>query len=73
MNGGLTNRPRYRLELEVLPDAVPPAIRLRHVLKRALRDYRLRAVSVEMVAPAASGPAEATASPPRPPDASAAR
>jgi hypothetical protein len=37
-------RERYRLDLEALPDDVPPIIRLRRFLKAALRSYRLKCV-----------------------------
>jgi hypothetical protein len=60
---------RYVLVLEPLDDDVPVAVRVRHVLKRELRDYRLRCVSIEL---AASAPPETAANPPRPPDPSAA-
>ncbi len=41
--------PTYRLTLRALPAATPPTIRLRHVLKRLLRTFEFRAVSVEEV------------------------
>ena len=42
---------QYRLTLEALPGDVPPVIRLRHALKRFLRDYGLRCRAVEDVTP----------------------
>jgi hypothetical protein len=40
---------RFLVELTALPDDVPPVVRLRKFLKRALRAYRLRCVRVESV------------------------
>jgi hypothetical protein len=47
----MADRPLYRLTLRPLPGDVPPAIRLRAVLKRLLRSYGFRAVRVEEVRP----------------------
>jgi hypothetical protein len=50
--------PRYRLEFEPLPpqdDEVPVVIRLRWLLKWALRDVRLRCMSAEEVRPPTDG------------------
>jgi hypothetical protein len=43
------SRPTYRLVLHALPSPIPPEIRLRHVLKRLLRDHGFRAIVVEPV------------------------
>jgi hypothetical protein len=40
---------RYRLDLRALPGPVPPEVRLRGLLKTALRGYRLRCTAVEQV------------------------
>lgn len=41
-------RPRYLVELEALPDDLAPAaVRLRRLLKVALRAFRLRCVRAE--------------------------
>jgi hypothetical protein len=54
-------RVRYTIVLEPLPppadgDEVPPIIRIRHMLKAALRCWRLRCTSIEEVpAPPAEG------------------
>jgi hypothetical protein len=55
------DRERFTLTVEALPDDVPAAVRLRSLLKRALRSFRLRCVSV---APAAKTSATATAQDP---------
>ena len=48
---------RYRVELRAVgPDDVPVVIRLRRLLKVALRAFGLRAVKVEQVEPAGDGP-----------------
>ena len=52
-----TPRPRYRIELEALPDPTPVIIRLRRLLKHALRACRLRCVECRP----AEEPAAATA------------
>jgi hypothetical protein len=46
-------RPHFLLKLEALPAAVPPVIRLRRLLKTALRTYRFRARSVAQIGPPA--------------------
>jgi hypothetical protein len=43
---------RYTVELEAMPDDVPPVIRLRRWLKAALRSARFRALSVRDTTPA---------------------
>ena len=58
--------PDYRLTLRPLPSSIAPAIRLRALLKYALRACRLRCVHVEEL-PADSG---ATRGAERPADAS---
>jgi hypothetical protein len=45
----MKTKPRYRLELEAQSNDVPAAVRLRGLLKYALRVCGLRAVSVEEV------------------------
>jgi hypothetical protein len=42
-------RPRYRIDLEALPaeSGLPPEIRLRAILKIALRGFRLKCLRVE--------------------------
>lgn len=72
----------FELVLVATPDDhAPPIIRLRHVLKALIRTYNFRAVSVRDVTPKlppaaptaaqeTAEDAEATASPPTPPDAS---
>jgi hypothetical protein len=45
----MTTEPKYRLTLLALSDEAPPAVRLRMLLKRALRAYRLRCVKVEEI------------------------
>jgi hypothetical protein len=39
--------PRFRIELVALPDATPGTIRLRQLLKHALRTLRLRCVDAK--------------------------
>jgi hypothetical protein len=52
-------RERYTVVLEALPDSAPPAVRLRHLLKSALRAWRLRCIEVSpAVAEAEDRPAE---------------
>jgi hypothetical protein len=41
----------YLVRLRALPSDVPPVIRLRHALKRLLRDYELRCRDVQDVTP----------------------
>jgi hypothetical protein len=41
----------YLLRLRALPSDVPPIIRLRHALKRLLRDYELRCRDIQDVTP----------------------
>ena len=55
----MSDRPRYRLVVESLPSDVPAPVRLRGVLKRLLRSFAFRAVSVEEVSAAPSRPATA--------------
>jgi hypothetical protein len=50
------DRPEYVLRLRAMPSGVPPHLRLKHLLKLALRKCQLRAVSIEQVA----GPRAAT-------------
>ena len=38
-----------RLTFRPLPSDIPASVRFRHLLKRALRDYKLRCTSVEPV------------------------
>ncbi len=49
----MKERPTFRLTLEALPspDGVPVIIRLRHFLKRALRDWQLKCVHAVEVKP----------------------
>jgi hypothetical protein len=48
----LSDRPRYQLILEALPSGIPPIVRLRHLLKLALRVTEFRCVNhVELAAP----------------------
>jgi hypothetical protein len=49
----MQNGPRYRVELQPLRSDVPVDVRLRHLLKLALRACQLRAVSVREIRPAA--------------------
>ena len=42
-------QPEYILRFRALPDAVPSIIRLRRLLKMALRVFRLRCISLEEV------------------------
>jgi hypothetical protein len=51
------DRERWNIVLEPLPDEVPAAARLRSFLKRALRSFRLRCVSVAPVPPSPADPA----------------
>jgi hypothetical protein len=54
---------RYRVELRAVgPDDVPVVVRLRRLLKVALRAFGLRAVRVEQVEPAGNEPAVTDAS-----------
>jgi hypothetical protein len=55
-----TVRPRFVITLEPLPppadgDEVPVAVRLRTLLKVALRSLRLRCTAVEQLGPPAAG------------------
>lgn len=43
-------RPRYRIELEARPDAVPAAIRLKRLLKITRRGYGLKCLAAEKLA-----------------------
>jgi hypothetical protein len=43
---------RFQLVVEALPDEVPANIRLRTFLKRALRSFGIRCVSISEVPPA---------------------
>lgn len=46
----MTDRPAepdIHLTLRPLPDTVPVAVRLRHVLKRLLRDHRFRCIRID--------------------------
>jgi hypothetical protein len=43
---------RFTVELQALPDEVPPAVRLKRWLKGALRSARFRALSVKDSTPA---------------------
>jgi hypothetical protein len=56
----MTMEPKYRLTLLALKDEAPPAVRLRMLLKRALRAYRLRCLQVEEITgdPTASIPVD---------------
>jgi hypothetical protein len=49
----MADRPDYRLTIRPVQDDVPPAVRLRGVLKRLLRSYGFRALQVEEIKPAA--------------------
>jgi hypothetical protein len=40
-------QPEYRLRFRALPDRVPPIIRLRRLLKLALRAFGMRCVMIE--------------------------
>ena len=42
---------RFTVELEAMPDDVPPIPRLKRFLKNALRAYRLRALRVSQTQP----------------------
>lgn len=42
---------RFTVEMQALPDDVPPAVRLRRWLKAALRSARMRALSVRETTP----------------------
>jgi hypothetical protein len=42
----MTNRPHYHLTLDGLPDDVPGDIRLRQLIKVALRSFRFRAKEI---------------------------
>lgn len=53
----MSDRPLIRLTLKPLPDDVPEAIRLRHVLKRLLRTYGFRCMAIDNVADARTPPA----------------
>jgi hypothetical protein len=55
-------RERYLVTLGALPDATPAAVRLRALLKHALRRLRQRCLDARE----AGAPAEATAAPGRP-------
>jgi hypothetical protein len=44
-------QPVYRLTLRAQPGAVPPVVRLRRLLKTALRSFGLRCLAVEEVRP----------------------
>ena len=55
---------RFLVELQAVgPDHVPVVVRLRRLLKVALRAFGLRAVKVEQVEPAGDGPAVADVGP----------
>jgi hypothetical protein len=41
----------YLVRLRAMPSDVPPIIRLRHALKRLLRDYELRCRDIQDVTP----------------------
>jgi hypothetical protein len=41
-----TDRERFVMTFEALPDATPTAARVKALLKRALRSFRLRCLSV---------------------------
>lgn len=42
---------QWCITFEAIPGAVPVAVRVRHLLKRALRDWGLRAISVRDAIP----------------------
>jgi hypothetical protein len=46
-----TNRPTYCLTLLALPDGVLPPVRLKHLLKVALRIFGLRCIGASEVSP----------------------
>jgi hypothetical protein len=51
----------WTLVFEALPDPAPVAVRVRGLLKRALRSYRLKCVAIGGTPPATpTGPAPAT-------------
>jgi hypothetical protein len=65
-------RERFTVVVEALPDKVPSRIRLRSFLKRALRSFNIRCVSVTPAEPPAASqaaPAAAEATPESPGDA----
>jgi len=47
----VSDRPRYRLTLEAVPDDVPQLVRLRRLLKVLLRGYRFRCRRIEELKP----------------------
>ncbi len=49
-------RPEYRLTFRALPGELPVPIRLRHLLKDALRSYGLRCTAIEEVKPSNPDP-----------------
>lgn len=53
-------RPRFALVLEALPSPhdVPPDVRLRHLLKRALRDWQLKCLEIVELRDEVKGPEE---------------
>jgi hypothetical protein len=55
----MTDRPRYHLTLEALPDRVPANMSLRRFLKTALRGYGLRCTPHEELPPASDGAGQA--------------
>ena len=47
----MNRHPEYRLKLRAMPDDVPAVIRLRGLLKVALRSFGMRCVEVKEVKP----------------------
>jgi hypothetical protein len=41
---------QYRLTLQAEQDPIDPILRLRALLKRALRDYKIRCIRIERIA-----------------------